>query len=354
MIIQGIFLLLLLALIYLAIFEEQAEQYKWYAYAFFGFSFFCISAFKPIGSDFDSYVYMQHYYNYNSAFAEVSVEYSFRIISAILHFFNADLHGIFIAFALLSIPLRLWNVGRMTTLLFPSLLIYYSNYFVLHDFTQIRAAVASAFVLSTVYHIGKGDRLMGWLCLFIAFSFHYSAVAITPVVFLTANPLNKSWKTLLYLSVPIAYAIYFLNYELLIDTDIEWVSNKLKVYEAFAEGGTFDGLNVFNLMLLARIAIFYFILYFSDAIGEHCKLLPLLLKVEAMSLVSMLVLSSLPVVAFRISELFGIVEIILFPLLIYVFRPQWIGRLIVVGYASILIINVLRNRLIHWDPVIIL
>ena len=49
-----------------------------------------------------------------------------------------------------------------------------------------------------------------------------------------------------------------------------------------------------------------------DIIKEHNPYFPIMIKMMGLSIFSFVTLSALPVLAFRISEIYGIVEIILF------------------------------------------
>ena len=77
-------------------------------------------------------------------------------------------------------------------------------------------------------------------------------------------------------------------------------------------------------------------MYFYDIISQRCSCLPILLKLEAFSLFAFSAFSSLPVLSFRINGLFGIVEIILYPLIYYTIHPWYYSKLIVFGIGAIL------------------
>ena len=59
----------------------------------------------------------------------------------------------------------------------------------------------------------------------------------------------------------------------------------------------------------------YILLWKYDVIKEKTSIISLLLKIYALSIVSLIVLTPLPVLSFRVSELYGVVEIILIPLM---------------------------------------
>ena len=68
---------------------------------------------------------------------------------------------------------------------------------------------------------------------------------------------------------------------------------------------------------------------------EKCPALPLLLKITAYSMACFFALSSISVVAGRLHELLGIVELALFPCICYTIRPQYYGKIVVCAIGAI-------------------
>lgn len=73
-----------------------------------------------------------------------------------------------------------------------------------------------------------------------------------------------------------------------------------------------------------------------------------MVKMESISLFSFSALSSLPVLSFRVSELFGIVEIVLFANIFYTIRSCWLSKIVVLGIGFVLLsITIFYNKLIQ-------
>lgn len=76
---------------------------------------------------------------------------------------------------------------------------------------------------------------------------------------------------------------------------------------------------------------------------------PLMIKIFALSLMSFTVFSFLPVIAFRTSEMFGIVEILLIPSLAYAVKPLNVGKILVLIFASaMLLLNIFYSELFNF------
>lgn len=85
-----------------------------------------------------------------------------------------------------------------------------------------------------------------------------------------------------------------------------------------------------------------------DLIKDHNFYFPIMIKMMGLSIFSFAALSSLPVLAFRVSELYGIVEIVLFTNIYYTIKPEWVSRCIVMFIGiTLFCINVFYNKLLQ-------
>lgn len=292
---------------------------------------------------------MPDYENYVIMFQQqefINIEPAFVLISNIIYSLFGP-HPIyqFVFFAILGISLKFNAIKNLSELWFLSLLIYLSNFFILHDMIQIRAGVASAFLLLSVKPIYNRDWKRFLLFSILGFLFHYSAILIFPLWFLGI----KARKRVLLFSLPVAFLIYFSGIKLITTIPISVVQNKFMIYQTLIELGNEESIliNVFNGVFLAKIAIFYFLLSKYDLILSNNKYVPILMKIYCISLVSYLVLAVIPPVATRISELLAIVDILLIPFIYYTFKPHLFSKLIVIFVGMcFLLINLFYVKLI--------
>lgn len=269
------------------------------------------------------------------------VEPSFLLISHI----SSAAWMMFVIYAFLGIYFKLTAIRELTQLWFLSLVIYFANLFVLQEMTQIRAGVAAGLLLMCIKPIY--DRNWKFFLLYsgLAVCFHYSALIILPFWFFD----NKPRRLLLALSIPFAYAIYFSGINLIVALPIPAVQEKLKAYDELIKlgGEEWTTINVFNSILLIKIAIFYLYLWKYSFLVEKNKYLPILLKIQALTIMSFSVFAIMPVIGFRINELLGAVEIITLPFLYYLFKPKILSALIVVTLGGIMLyVSVFLTQLI--------
>ena len=306
-----------------------------------GFILILIAAFRGPNVDKDHMNYIDYFKENDFKL----VEPSFVIITRILKLFTSNPASIFVVFAIIGVSLKIKAIKQLSELWLLSIVIYTSYFFILHEMTQIRAGVASAILLLCVKPIYERDWKRFLLFTFLAVSFHYSSLIILPFWFLG----HKPRKILLLFSIPVAYMIYFTHVNLIALLPIPGIKEKLEVYKGLQELGDdqWNSINVFNLLFLAKIAIFYFVLWKYDLIAARNKYAPILLKISCISLSCFLVFATMPIIAFRLNELCGIVDIILIPLLYYAFKPPVFAKTIVIFIGLNLIFIILfYNKLI--------
>jgi hypothetical protein len=339
-----IYILIILFVLFslISFIPPQDSYYKIIIFIGLGIVLVFTAALREIGVDRDSVLYEEMFNNYDVSM----VEPSFRLLSEFIHsYLESDIIYLFFLYAVFGVFTKLFAITELTKLWFLSILIYLSNFFIIQELTTIRAGVASGFLMLCIKPIYDRDWKRFLLFVTIAIFFHYSALVILPLWFLGNEP-RKHW---LLWSIPVGYLIYFTGINFIGVIPIPGVQEKLEMYKQLQELGDekSTAINVFNLLFLARIVIFYFLFWKYELIASNNKYFPLLMKIYCLGLVVFLVFSTMPVVAFRINELFSVTEIILIPLLFYAFTPRVFSKTIIefIGLCLFLIV-LFYNKLI--------
>lgn len=333
----------------IAVFEDRLGDFKNYLYILFGIVLFFLTAFRPIGIDNDSENYVAYFRDYSNPLYETIVEFSFLWICKTFNQLFGDARSIFVFYALVGIGIKWIAFRKLSNTVFLVIVIYIGNYFIIHEFTQIRAAVASGLLLLAIKPLGDKKTWTALMLMCIAIVFHYSSVAMLPLLLLSNKTLSKTEKYFWALVIPVGYVMYFVNVSIS-SLPIPYFQDKLDTYEDLKDQGMFDEVNVFNLVFLVRIVIFYYLLYMYDTIKHYNKYATIMLKMLSLSLFCFPALSALPVLSFRVSEIYGIIEVILFTTIFYTIKPYWFGKVIVciVG-TTMFLINVFYTELIVTD-----
>lgn len=292
---------------------------------------------------------MHDYFEYQKYFLGIETERLELGFKFIIESFNtkvSDTIFFFALFAILSIGLRLWFIQKYASFFFLSLVVYMANIYILHDMIQIRAAMASVALLwSTVYIYQR--KFVRFICvILLATLFHYSSLAIIPLYFL--NSCKAKW---LYIILPISYICYFAGIRigtLIQHIPIDFIQQLYDMY-SYSTMSEDQTVNVFNLLHIFRCMLFCFILSRITMIAKKNVYSILYLKIYALSLAALVLLSDIPVLAFRISELFQVIEIVLLPLLVYTFKSKYMGKFVVICIALMIsFVNIFYIKLLPY------
>ena len=275
----------------------------------------------------------QNYLDFFNKAPDLIIEPFFILISVLIKStFGNSYILLFFSFSLLSLSLKYFAIKRLTELWFISAFIYFSYFFILHDLTQIRAGVASSFLFLLVPVIFDRKPILFILLCISAICFHYSAIIFLPLWFV-----NKGFgRTFLYLLIPLGYLFYFLNFDLFFSLPFESINSKLSVYKTLQDHDTErEKINVFNFFFLLKILIFYLLLFKFNYLYNINKYFGIIISIYGLSLFSFLFFSKMPIVSFRIYELLGVIEILVFTFIYYLFKPKLVPLLFYLIIAAL-------------------
>lgn len=252
------------------------------------------------------------------------------------NYLNKDFLILLLIMALLSIPIKLISIIEMSNLIWGSLLIYLSSKFILQDMIQMRAAVATGIFL----YCCKFKLLSEWKKYFIGMGigilFHWSALLMVPIWFLKTDKL-KSWIYIMGIVISFIcgyiglYVTDSLNYVPIPAINI--------LYQGYLSTNDIQSeFNLFSIVILSKIALTILLLANSQKLRQKNIAFIFMIKVYAISFMIYALFSNVTVAAIRLSEFYQIVEVILLPILCLLFDNKTIGKLSVVGIASIYLI----------------
>lgn len=325
-------LIVILALATLSLFSERLPR-SYHNYILWGtiIVLVVISMTRP-GSYVSDYLnYEKYFYSFDDKITQLSVEPTFVWLCEKVYYAGGTLRIVIYIYAILSIPLKLYFIRKLTTetIFILTCIIYASNYFMLHDCEQIRIAVALAFGMFAFYLWTEKNRW--WILLtIIGTSFHHTLAALFVPLLLCPKELNAWWKYILCASIPVSILLWIAHINIITALPIPYIETRLKLYEMAIANGEHPDVRVINIMVILRIALFYYIMYFYDTIKQNIKCLPLLLFCDALSIIAWFALASMSVIAVRISQLYGFIEVILFACIYYTINPKWAGKLAVI------------------------
>lgn len=229
-----------------------------------------------------------------------------------------------------------------------SLLIFVSNYYIQHDYIQIRIGLACSIFLFQLYYISIGEKKKALFLWALACCCHFSMV-IAGISFFVSNKRIK--KIEIYLIVIIFAFSFLLGLKGLslvsLAEHIPGISFYYKLYKAAIENGEGAAIKVYNPLYLTRYVVFFFCLLKKKLLEKRNPNICFYLRLYFLGILFFLLFTGIPAFAFRGSEIFFIIELIMFPSIRFIFRNKNVGNIAVVFLALIFFgINVLHNHLL--------
>lgn len=272
----------------------------------------------------------------------------YTFIPAFTKLIGLSIVWVFVVYAFLGVFIKGAVIVRSTPFIFLALLVYYSNFFLLHEMTQIRIGVAFGIFLTALPFL-YDKKLLRYSCMILlACCFHFSAIIYWAVYFIDHKKLNKKLYFFLILVIfPIA--LFKIDpISIMRQLHLGVFTEKIEFYYAAMEDGTFDTkINLFNVFTLINIGLCTLFVWKIELLQLHFKYAVLFVKMYVISLLIFVSLAFMPPLAFRMKELFEAVQFLLIPQIVYLFKGKYLGRVIVVSIAFILFfINVFHLELV--------
>lgn len=302
---------------------------------------------RPEGIDNDYSNYLMSIDN-NKSIGEPT----FILLAFIISSFSLPHQLLFLTYAFCGILLKVYSINKLSLLPIVSYIIYLSHIILLHDINQIRAGVASGlFLLSIIYYFN--DKRKYALIIFIASLFHFSALLFFILLPLSRKRLSKKSYVLWAMLPILGYIVHFVISSIDVSQiPIAPIREKMEMYKSLEEMDVegFSEINLFNSYIVFKLVIYYIILnyyYFLEKIDNR---ITFYIKTFSISLFLFPALGAItPILGYRASELFGVVEILLFPYLFMLFKGNKVKILCIIIYFLLLFtVDIIHKHLIFF------
>lgn len=311
------------------------SKYKTYSFLVIWFLLSTVAGFRPVGLTRDMGNYIEDVITYSGI---KSIDFSVReplnylILEFVRLFLSSSYRGYFIICAFIGVGLKLRFIYKNSLFSTLSILFYLAHSFVLHDMTQVRAGIGiGLFLLATPYLAEKNVYKYFFLIL-IGSLFHYSIILLFPMYLINSERINKK-KYLFFLVI--SFLVYHFGLLKGILYSImgyipSFLSFKISYYllnEQFS-------INPFNLKMISSILVAIFLIIHSEKFKEKKDIL--FLKIYTISICCFYIFSDIPAFAHRLSELFGVVIIVILPHTVKIFKQKKIIYFFILLYGLII------------------
>ena len=308
---------------------------------------FCIAAFRMPGVDKDSLAYItsfnffkdpiNYFTNHDDWFFFEPFYYLIPSTTRFLFGEPVYVQLTFAIFAGVALLFTFKGIYKLSSFPELSILQFFCYYFLLLEMTQIRAGVVCGLFLLAIYFHFKKNYTGFIITVLTGLLFHYTAVLMLVLLLLNTEKFNLR----LYLIVGlVSVVIAFVSSDFIIASIFKLnFSFVQKMALEFASINTSENkINLFNVAFLMNVSFTAWLFIHHKKIQEKNTYTYILLKVQAIGILAFILLSPVSVIAFRVSEFLGIVNIITIPLIVYTFRSRLVGYTVIFGYSFILLL----------------
>jgi len=262
----------------------------------------------------------------------------------------------FILFAILGVSIKFIALSRLTNLFFLALFCYFCYFYLLHEITQIRQGIASGILLMTIPLAVKRKYIYCIILIFLAALFHYSSLFILLILLLHKE---KQKPKLYAIILTTTFLLAFVDtsfFMTVFQLNLGFLTTKTIATVNFTEAGIFTEINKLNIFFLINFFTAAFLLYYSKLIQKQNPYAVLLIKIQILGLLLFQIFSAIPIVAFRINDLLGIVSIVNLTFYTYIFKNKWIGiSITIIISLGFLLVTIYYGKLLkeyHINPLL--
>jgi hypothetical protein len=307
-----------------------------------------LAGFRAIGVSQDdfNYAYMfDSVYYYEDWFRSRNELMAVVIPVTLKNFGIYSYATVFLTFSALGVSLKLTAIKKYSTNFYFSLLFYYSYFFFLHEMTQIRAGVAIGILMFTITDIYKRNIYKFIGKVLIASTFHISSLIFLPMYFLNSKKINVK----VYLSVLIITFFIGVTRAVNVFTIIPGFSSmnqKLTAYQTL--NSIFDEVNLLNSTNIFYLLVLTVLLIFHNQLSQVSKYAIINFKIFFFAVTSLFFFSSVPPLAWRISELFSVFIIFNVAYLIELIRPKYaISLFLIIIIFMLFNMNLFKQHIVN-------
>lgn len=315
--------------------RDHNEFFYFYIRLFFVLGLALFAAWLSSSHSRDSQQYIQ-YYDSIIAGDYVFVEPTFRWLANFSYSFLGGHFALFFLYALISVSLKLYLIRRNSKFLFLSCVVYFSYFFLVQDSNQIRIGLASAFFLASFFfYIDR--KYLFFLAAGVAASLaHYSCIVFLLIPFCLVRSQRLGISVSVSYVVLSVFFVIFWGFSGVGDFFLEWASQydptgKMSAYVEMKKEGQFSSVNYLNRFLPISLFLIPLLFFYYRACSID-KNFSYFCQMVCFGVFLFCFLSPLPVLAYRISDIFLGCCIFLFPFVCTAFRSVFLGGVLIFIY----------------------
>ncbi len=256
-------------------------------------------------------------------------EGGFFFLSSVIRTFTSNHVFYFFIIAALSLYFLGGGISKYGRLPLLALCVYIARFMFGRHFIQIRAGLAIAILFWGIQYFTQKNWRKSALVIIIAYMFHHSAILAVPVFLMNFLTIKKS-----HIVVAVVLSMLtVLTIPGIIEENVQESALDINIAAYADNSGTYykneKGLGLRNPMIYYQVAILFGFTFAEERLNKLTKHYYTLRNGYLFSTVLLIVLSMFRILSARTSTVFATYEILMVPLLIYIYnrRNRYLGYL---------------------------
>ena len=271
------------------------------------------------------------YGNFSYSFAKIYMEPLYIMYGALIRIFTDNYVFLFVGVSFLSVGLAVHNYYRYSYYVFLTLLLFFVHTFLYRDINQIRSAIAAAVGLFLIAQIHKREHFKVFLTLFFASLFHMASLTLLFAYFISFLKLTRKRAVATYL---LSLLFGLIGVSQLVFQLIPGGGVLAKKLYSYTENESYvTAVSLFDITNVKNSAILLIVIIFWKRLERVVPYFATIILFYLLAVGIRIAFWDLGVLAARTSTFFAIVEVILIPYFVFLFRNKFFVTSLIVLYA---------------------
>lgn len=269
--------------------------------------------------------------NYIYDIKEHFMEPGYVLINSVIKVFSNSYITLFSFMSLFSVGIAAYNYKRYSKYVFLTLLLFFVHTYLYRDMNQIRSALAASICLFLITQFHNREHFKIWFTILLASVFHVASLSVLVVYILSFIRVTRKRAFFAYILFCLIGTIGISQIVLSLVPGGDFLNSKIYTYtenKSYANAVSFfDVTNVKNSFVLL------FILFFWERLEKKVPYFSTLVLFYLLAVGIRLAFWDLGVISARLSTFFAIVEVILIPYFVTIFRQKILITVVIILYA---------------------
>lgn len=345
-----LFTFLMLAILSLSQHSRHFIKYKFLFFLFVTFYLILFAGLRNLGVGDDDFGYYDFYTfktpnlfnwvfgDYVYDIKEFYMEPGYVFLNSLLRVFTDNYSVLFLTVAFISVGLASYNYLRYSKYVFLTLLLFFVHTYLYRDMNQIRSGVAAAIGLFLISQIFYKKHLKVFISLYLMSLFHMASLCLIAGYIFSYFSVTKRRVIVVYiLSVFMGmFGISHIVFGLIPGGGIL----EIKLLDYLNNDSYLEAVSLFDITNIKNSVILLMVIIFWDKLERMVPYFKIVVLFYLMSTSIRIAFWDLGVVAARTATFFGIVEVILIPYFVSLFRHKILPNMLIISYGfMVLYIN---------------